>query len=95
MAVLQSGKLFNSKPLQPLIESLYSGSDYYLLSADFQSYLQAHHSVEQAFKDKRLWAKRSILCTAGMGKFSSDRTIQEYARDIWNISPIPCPDNAI
>jgi hypothetical protein len=41
--------------------------------------------VDALYKDQTAWARRSILCTAGMGKFSSDRTVAEYARDIWNV----------
>jgi len=41
--------------------------------------------VDQLYKDRKAWARKSILCTAGMGKFSSDRTVAEYARDIWHI----------
>merc|ERR1711934_15495 len=55
----------------------------------FNSYLQAQERVDSEWKDKKLWIKKSILSSAGSGKFSSDRTIQEYAEDIWNVSPCP------
>lgn len=52
--------------------------------------LQTQSLVDEEFKDKSLWAKKSILSTAGMGKFSSDRTICEYAEKIWNLQ-VPYP----
>jgi len=47
--------------------------------------IKAQEQVDQLYKDRKTWAHKSILCTAGMGKFSSDRTVAEYARDIWHI----------
>jgi len=69
--------------------------DYYLLGEDFASYLEAHQRVNNAFKDKTKWAKMSILCSAGMGKFSSDRSVREYAEKVWGISPISYPDSPL
>ena len=74
---------------QPLIDSVTGGSDYYLLANDFNSYLQAQERVDSQWKDKKTWIKKSILSTAGSGKFSSDRTIHEYAEEIWGVEPIP------
>jgi len=62
--------------------------DPYLCLADFRSYSDAHARVDLAFKDRAAWAKMAILNTARMGKFSSDRTIREYARDIWKLEPV-------
>ena len=62
--------------------------DPYLCLADFRSYSDAHTRVDLAFKDRAAWAKMAILNTARMGKFSSDRTIAEYARDIWNLEAV-------
>jgi starch phosphorylase len=47
--------------------------------------------VDTIFKDKKLWAKKSILAAASMGKFSSDRSIHEYAKSIWNIESVKLP----
>ena len=69
--------------------------DQYLLFADFQSYLEAQEKVAEAFKDKETWAKMSILNTARMGKFSSDRSIREYCDDIWKVKSVPVELNAI
>ncbi len=68
--------------------SLLNGGDPYLLLADFRSYCEAHARVDAAYRDPKHWAKMAILNTARMGKFSSDRTIREYARDIWKLKPV-------
>ena len=62
--------------------------DPFLVLADFRAYSDAHAKVDAAFRDQAKWAKMAILNTARMGKFSSDRTIGEYARDIWNLDPV-------
>lgn len=73
---------------RPLIDSLLN-SDYYLLLADFDAYLDAQADVDRLYMIPDEWARKSILNTAGMGKFSSDRTIAEYAEQIWKIKPQP------
>jgi starch phosphorylase len=72
----------------PLINTLTYGGDYYLISADFEMYLDAQDHVDAVYKDKKSWAKKSILCTAGMGFFSADRAVKEYADKIWNLKPV-------
>lgn len=67
------------------------GGDFYLLGNDFVSYLEAQASVDRAFVDKERWTRMSILSTAGSGKFSSDRTIREYAEQMWKIEPCKRP----
>jgi starch phosphorylase len=62
--------------------------DPFLVLADFESYSECQKKVDAAFRDKARWAKMAILNTARMGKFSSDRTIAEYARDIWKVEPV-------
>lgn len=64
-------------------------SDPFLCLPDFQSYSETQDKVDAAFRDKSRWARMAILNTARMGKFSSDRTITEYARDIWKLDPVP------
>jgi starch phosphorylase len=71
-----------------LINTLTYGGDYYLISADFEMYLDAQDHVDAVFKNKEAWAKKSIMCTAGMGFFSADRATREYADRIWNLKPI-------
>lgn len=63
-------------------------SDPFLVLADYQSYSDCQKQVDEAFRDKARWAKMAILNTARVGKFSSDRTITEYAQDIWNLPPV-------
>jgi len=63
-------------------------SDPFLCLPDFASYSEAQKKVDAAFRDKARWAKMAILNTARMGKFSSDRTISEYAREIWHLDPV-------
>ncbi|KAI8967533.1 glycosyl transferase [Mycotypha africana] len=82
---IQSGEFGDPSIFNPLINTLTYGGDYYLISADFKSYLQAHTKVEDNYRDQAGWIKKSIMCTAGMGFFSSDRAIQEYAEKIWNL----------
>jgi len=63
-------------------------SDPFLVLADFRAYSDAQKLVDAAYRDKASWAKMAILNTARMGKFSSDRTIKEYAREIWKVEPV-------
>lgn len=63
-------------------------ADTYFILKDFRSYAEAQVRVEQAYLDKERWAKMAILNTAKCGKFSSDRTIQEYVNDIWKLDPV-------
>jgi len=63
-------------------------SDPFLCLPDFRSYSDAQERVDKAFKDKAKWAEMAILNTARMGKFSSDRTISEYAKEIWTLDPV-------
>jgi starch phosphorylase len=69
--------------------SLMHGGDPYMVLADFRSYSDCHARVDAAYRDPARWAKMAILNTARMGKFSSDRTIREYAEQIWKLSPVP------
>jgi starch phosphorylase len=73
---------------RPLVDNLLHHGDHYLLLADFTSYANCQERVSQAYCNQEVWVKKSILNVANMGKFSSDRTIQEYAREIWGVSPV-------
>ena len=64
-----------------------SRSDVYFLLRDFDSYREAQTRIDNAYKNKRDWARKALINIANAGKFSSDRTIMEYAREIWNIEP--------
>ena len=71
---------------RPLVDSLLN-QDPYLVMADFRSYLEAQARVEQAWQDEERWDRMSILTTARMGKFSSDRSVREYCEQIWQVTP--------
>ncbi len=71
--------------------SLLPGGDPFMVLADFRSYSDAHARVDAAYRDPAKWARMAILNTARMGKFSSDRTIREYAEDIWRLPAVPVP----
>jgi starch phosphorylase len=73
---------------RPIFESLTNGGDNYLLLADYVSYIAAQERVETLYRDQQQWTRRAILNVAGMGKFSSDRTISEYAEKIWGAKPV-------
>ncbi len=74
---------------QPLVDSLLNGGDPYFVLADFASYVACQGAVSKAYLDVERWTKMAILNVARAGKFSSDRTIREYADQIWKIEPIP------
>ena len=73
---------------KPIYDSILHQGDYYFHLADFQSYLEAQERVSQDYNDPSVWAKKAVLNVARMGKFSSDRTISEYAREIWDLKPV-------
>ena len=65
--------------------------DQYFILGDFRSYAEAQKRVEEAYKDEKRWAKMALLNTACSGKFTSDRTIEEYVRDIWHLEKVEVP----
>jgi starch phosphorylase len=75
---------------QPMIDSLLTRDEYMLL-ADYQAYVDAQERAGDAYRDRENWTRMSILNCARVGRFSSDRSIREYCRDIWNVSPRPTP----
>lgn len=89
--MIDSGYFSLEEPqlFKPLTRSLLDQGDYYLVLADFESYVQAQQLVARTYQDQDQWTRMSILNTANMGKFSSDRAVLEYANTIWGASPIP------
>jgi len=76
---------------RPIHGTLLSGGDPFMALADFRSYSDCQKRVDAAYRDRAGWARKSILNTARMGKFSSDRTVREYAKDIWSLTPFAIP----
>ena len=72
-------------------DALLTHGDYYMHLADLSSYLKADSDLRRLYADQDAWARKAILNVAASGKFSSDRTIAEYAADIWNVEPCPEP----
>jgi glycogen phosphorylase len=70
-------------------DALLAHGDHYMHLADLKSYLEADQRLRDLYADPNAWARKAILNVAGSGKFSSDRTIAEYAADIWNVKPCP------
>ncbi len=77
----------DTRLFQPIIDSLLY-DDPYMLLADFQAYIDCQEAVSQAYQDQAKWTHMSILNSARMGKFSSDRTINEYCKEIWDLQPV-------
>ena len=74
---------------EPLRAALLTHGDYYMHLADLTSYIRAQQRLGELYRDPRAWARKAILNVAGSGKFSSDRTIAEYASGIWGVKPCP------
>ena len=74
---------------EPLHHTLFAGGDHYMHLADLTSYLEADQRLCDLYAESQGWARKAILNIAGSGKFSSDRTIAEYAADIWGVKPCP------
>ena len=72
---------------EPLVNPLLDRDEYFLL-ADYRSYIESQERVARAYVDTAGWTRMSLLNVARMGKFSSDRAIREYCRDIWHVEPV-------
>jgi starch phosphorylase len=89
LSMINTGYFNRDKP--HLYNDLYNSlvfEDKYMLLEDFASYDECRQKVMNTWKDQNTWTRMSILNTAGSGKFSSDRTIAEYAKDIWGLEAV-------
>ncbi|MEM8546094.1 MAG: glycogen/starch/alpha-glucan phosphorylase, partial [Cyanobacteria bacterium P01_H01_bin.119] len=77
----------DTQVFKPLLDALMY-EDHYMLLADYQSYIDCQDHIAQVFRDKDQWTRISILNSARNGRFSSDRSIQDYRRDIWKLDPV-------
>lgn len=85
--MVESGAFGDVGGFRALLDSLAPGNDVFLVSYDFAAYLDAQQRVDVAFKDVERWTRMSMLNSAGIGRFSSDRSIREYASKIWHAKP--------
>jgi Glucan phosphorylase len=76
--------------LQPVVDNLLH-EDPFLVLADFRAFVDCQREVEVAWRDRERWTRASILNVARAAFFSSDRAIRSYARDIWDVKPVPVP----
>ena len=79
--------LLNPGIFEPIVESLLDFNDHYMLLADLRDYIETQSAVDDLYRDQETWDRMALMNVARSGKFSSDRTIAEYARDIWHIEP--------
>ncbi|KAF9646897.1 glycogen phosphorylase [Thelephora ganbajun] len=84
---ISAGKFGEGQTYEPLLNTV-RHHDHYLLTEDFQSYIDALKLVDEAYLDQSKWLKKSITTCAKMGKFSSDRAILDYAEEYWSIEPL-------
>jgi starch phosphorylase len=90
---LSSGLFSNGDQdrFKPVVDALLHHGEPYLLLADFKAYLDCQDRVDDCYRNPQQWVKKSIMNVAAMGYFSSDRTIREYAEDIWGVVPLTQP----
>ena len=89
---IESGLLGDPNEFRPLLDTIRNHNDFYLLGTDFTAYKEAQEKADRIYADKALWNAMSIRAAVSMEKFSSDRTIHEYAENIWNIKQLDIPE---
>jgi len=88
LEAIEGGMFGNDKEIMELIETVKDHNDRYLVSYDFKAYIEAQEKMDELYKDRENWTKKSIINALKSSKFSSDRTIQEYAKEIWDIKTV-------
>jgi starch phosphorylase len=88
--MIRSGSFTPDEPdlFKPIWDKLIMNGDKYLVLADYRQFIKAQEQVGRVYRNPKEWTRRSILNTANMGKFSSDRSVLEYARKIWDVKPL-------
>jgi starch phosphorylase len=91
MRLLESGHFNQFEPglFDPLVQAIRSPHDPWMTAADFGGYVETQRSAAAAYRDEARWTRMSILNTAGSGRFSTDRTMLDYNRDIWHMRQVP------
>ncbi len=91
MALIERGhfSMFEPGLFDPIVAAIRNPADPWLVAADFRSYVDAQQRAAEAFRDRDRWLAMSIRNTACSGRFSTDRTMQEYNREIWRLTPVP------
>jgi glycogen phosphorylase len=89
--LIASGHFSQSEPgvFAPILDVLIRRGDHYLHLADLESYSEAHTRLDELYSEQDTWSRKAVMNIAASRKFSSDRTITEYARDIWHAEPCP------
>ena len=88
--MIESGYFNPNEPdlFDPIVKALLDYGDHFMLLADYEAYIEIQDKISKAFTEKEKWTTMSIMNVARMGKFSTDRTIKQYAEEIWDIKPI-------
>jgi starch phosphorylase len=91
IALIRSGHFNQVEPVifEDILNTLTSWGDYWFVCADFADYVRAQHDAALKYQDQDDWVASAIINTAASGKFSTDRTIGEYAKEIWKVSAVP------
>jgi starch phosphorylase len=91
--LIASGHFSPREPglFRPIFDTLLTSGDFYLHLADLTDYARAQVEVDRLYREPDAWTRKAILNVGASGKFSSDRSISEYAAQIWNVQPCPVP----
>ena len=87
---IYGGRFGNLADMHPMLNALEDGNDRYCVCWDFESYANAQTRVDDCYSRPKEWAMKSILSTARSAKFSTDRTIREYAANVWYLVSLMC-----